>query len=152
MPDRMRSWIEQTRALHDRGESASKFVRSREDALRRLGANHPDVPQEILAAHVGELLAEDSEGRLAWKGDPLHKPMSPVPFSAQGYLAFARRVACPTLYVSGGPAGFHLEDEEARLSAFARLERFEIEDAGHMMHWTRADALAERLLRFWKTS
>jgi pimeloyl-ACP methyl ester carboxylesterase len=149
MPDRMRSWIDQTRALRERGEGASKILASREDALRRLSGNHRGVPAEILAAHVDELLAVDGAGRLAWKGDPLHKPMSPMPFFAQGYIAFARRVTCPTLYVSGGPRGFHLPDEDARLGAFAKLERFEIADAGHMMHWTRPDALAERLLAFW---
>jgi pimeloyl-ACP methyl ester carboxylesterase len=52
------------------------------------------------------------------------------------------------LFVSGGPLGFHPPDEEERLSAFARLERREIESAGHMMHWTRPDEVARLLSSF----
>jgi pimeloyl-ACP methyl ester carboxylesterase len=52
------------------------------------------------------------------------------------------------LSVSGGPAGWHPPDEEARLSSFPTLERAEIAEAGHMMHWTRPAELSALLLGF----
>jgi pimeloyl-ACP methyl ester carboxylesterase len=56
------------------------------------------------------------------------------------------------LFVSGGPLGWHPPDEEDRLAAFARLERIEIADAGHMMHWSRPDELSHAILRFASTT
>jgi pimeloyl-ACP methyl ester carboxylesterase len=149
MPDRMQTWIEQTRALREGDGRRGKPLGTREDALRRLAANHPGVAIEVLRARLPELVTDDGRGGLVWKADPLHKPPSPMPFFARAYLAFARRVTCPTLYVSGGPMGFHPEDEEERLSSFASLERFEIPGAGHMMHWTRPDTVADRLVQLW---
>jgi pimeloyl-ACP methyl ester carboxylesterase len=63
-------------------------------------------------------------------------------------MGFASRAKCPVLSVSGGPAGWHPPDEDAREGAFAALERVEIQDAGHMMHWTRPEDLSRLLLDF----
>jgi pimeloyl-ACP methyl ester carboxylesterase len=75
-----------------------------------------------------------------------------MPFFAATYMAFARRVTCPTLYVEGGPLGYHPPDGDERLASFAKLERRTIEGAGHMMHWTRPDELAEILVAFWRAT
>ena len=37
------------------------------------------------------------------------------------------------------------------MSAFKSLERFELPDAGHMMHWTEPQKLAARLVMFFKS-
>ena len=88
---------------------------------------------------------EDTEGRVLWRYDPLHRTTSPVPFFSKLFVEFARRVSCPVLFVSGGEAGFHVADEEERLAAFARLERATLEGAGHMLHWTKPAALGALL-------
>jgi pimeloyl-ACP methyl ester carboxylesterase len=149
MPERMRGWIDQVRKLRERDADPRGVMATREDALRRLAVNHTGVPAEVLRARLHDLVAEDGAGTLRWKADPLHRPVGPMPFFARGYVEFARRITCPVLIVSGGSHGFHVEDEEARVAAFARAERFEIADAGHMMHWTRPEALADRLIAFW---
>jgi pimeloyl-ACP methyl ester carboxylesterase len=153
MPDRMHTWIEQTRALrgrHSQGTDGPRKVGTRDEALRRLAANHPGVPSEILSAHVDELVVDLGNEQVGWKSDPLHKPVSPMPFFAAGYVAFAKRVTCPVLYLSGGETGFSPPDVGKRLAAFRSLEQFEIPSAGHMMHWTRAQEVAARLLSFWE--
>jgi pimeloyl-ACP methyl ester carboxylesterase len=142
VPDRMRAWIDQVRAVRARGERA---VPSREEALRRLAANHPRVSPELLRTRLDALARDLPDGGVAWKADPLHTTRSPMPFFAESFKAFARRVTCPVLFVSGGPAGWHPADEEDRLAAFPHVERAEL-DAGHMMHWTRPDDFA-RLVR-----
>jgi pimeloyl-ACP methyl ester carboxylesterase len=148
-PDRMRQWVDQVRAVRARPE---RVMASREDAFRRLAINHPRVAPDVLRAQL-DALARPPEGeldgeRLVWKADPLHGTRAPMPFFAESWKAFARRVTCPVLSVSGGPLGWHPPDEEARLAAFPNLERAEIRDAGHMMHWTRPDELVAVLLRF----
>jgi pimeloyl-ACP methyl ester carboxylesterase len=148
-PDRARRWIEAVRAVRAAGE---RRMPSREDALRRLVRNHAKVPEGVLADHLDALARSvgsvtDGEG-FTWKADPIHGTPSPVPFLAEGWKAFASRVTCPVLFVSGGPEGWHPADEDARVSAFASIQRKELPGAGHMMHWTRPADLSEMLLGF----
>lgn len=145
-PIRMRSWIEQVRKV--RALEASAPTLSWDEARSRLAKNHPRVPAEVLDRWLPALAREVGEGRVVWRFDPLHRTVSPTPFFAQLFQEYARRVTCPVLFVSGGPTGFHPDDEDARLACFAELERRTIEDAGHMLHWTKPAALAAALTAF----
>jgi pimeloyl-ACP methyl ester carboxylesterase len=144
-PARMRAWIEGVRSVRARGE---RTLPSREDALRRLAGNHPRVSPDVLSTRLDALTRARGDGRLAWRADPLHSTRAPVPFYAATFRAFARRVTCPVLFVGGGAHGWHPPDEEERLACFSRLERVDLADAGHMMHWTQPAALARTLLSF----
>jgi pimeloyl-ACP methyl ester carboxylesterase len=144
-PDRMRRWIDEVRTTRARGERA---MPSRDDALRRLANNHPRVAVDVLSTRLDALARDLPDGRVAWRADPLHATRSPMSFFAEGYKEFARRVECPVLFVSGGPLGWHPPDEDERIASFARLERVEIPEAGHMMHWTRPEQLARHVTRF----
>lgn len=145
-PDRLRRALLDQRALAPKRD-AQRAMPSRDEALRRLAVNHPGVSVEVLRARIEHLVA-DVEGGVAWRSDPLHKAVSPTPFYAATFRAFCRRIACPVLAVSGGPTGFHTPDEEERLAAFPALTRAEIADAGHMMHWTRPEAVIALLDAF----
>jgi pimeloyl-ACP methyl ester carboxylesterase len=145
-PIRMRRWIEEVRAQRARGESRTTFTKT--EALKRLAANHPAVPEDVLEHCLPHLVRDAGGGAFAWRNDSLHRTTSPVPFFSPLFMEFAKRVACPVLVVSGGPTGFHPSDEDARIAAFPRATRAEIADAGHMMHWTRPDDLARLLLAF----
>ena len=129
-PDRMRRWIDGVRALDDRGPM------TRADARRRLGMAHPLVPADVLDRKLPHLVDAVDDG-VRWLTDPRHRTTAPVPFFTELFCAYARRITCPTLFVSGGPTGFHPADEETRLAAFASLRRVTLDGAGHMLHWTR---------------
>jgi len=144
-PDRLRRWVEEVRAVRSR---PPRRMTGPDDALRRLVANHPRVPDDVLRRRMGALAMELPDGGLAWKADPLHTTRSAMPFFAENWKAFARRVTCPVLFVSGGPLGWHPPDEADRVAAFAALERAELADAGHMMHWTQPANLTRLLLQF----
>jgi len=145
-PLRMRHWVEQVRSARTRTRPPPTFTR--DEALARLAANHPNVAREVLEHRLPHLAKETEPGRFAWHFDPLHRTTSPVPFFARLFVEYAKRVACPVLFVDGGPTGFHPPDEEERLAAFARLTRAVLAGAGHMVHWTQPDALASLLLDF----
>jgi pimeloyl-ACP methyl ester carboxylesterase len=144
-PDRMRGWVDDVRGVRAR---VSKRMATREDALKRLIGNHPRVAEEVLRRRLDHLARPLPDGGFTWKADPLHATRGPLPFFAESWKAFARRVSCPVLYVSGGPAGWHPPDEEARVAAFAGVARAEIADAGHMMHWSEPAKLTRLLLEF----
>jgi pimeloyl-ACP methyl ester carboxylesterase len=144
-PDRMRRWVEDMRRLSGK---ETKPIGTMADALRRLRGSHGSIAPEILAARAEHLVVpHGDEGAVAWRFDDLHRSTSPFPFYAQAYAAFARRVTCPVLFVSGGPEGFHTADEDDRLASFADLRRVEL-GGGHMMHWTRPAELGRALVDF----
>lgn len=145
-PDRMRRWI----ADEEKYRAEPHRTLSRDEALRRLCARHSNIDPAIVATRLPHLVTEVEGGRVVWKFDPIHRSTSPFPFFASMYEAYAARVTCPVLVVGGGPEGFHPEDEPKRIAAFAKAESTSIDDAGHMMHWTRPERLAEMLIRFWK--
>ena len=145
----MRRWIEEVRAVRAK-EGAPRSLGTRDDALRRLKGNHRTVDDAILRDRLPHLVRELDGDRVAWANDPLHKTVSPMPFFASVFRAFAAQVACPVLYVGGGPEGYHPPDEDERLASFKRLERVEIAGAGHMMHWTRPAELGHHLVTFWE--
>lgn len=148
-PTRMRRWIDQVRDLRAKG-AAPRSLGTREAALRRLKANHTGVDEAILAHRLPHLVREMEGGEVTWANDPLHRTISPMPFFARNFMAFANAVTCPVLYIGGGPTGYHPPDEDERLKAFRDLTHVDIEGAGHMMHWTKPDELAAHLVAFWQ--
>lgn len=143
-PLRMRGWIEQVRNARVRGERRVTF--SKEEALLRLAGNHPGVDPVVLEHRLPHLSKAAGEGRLAWLLDPLHRTTSPMPFFGKSFVEFAKKVTSPTLFVSGGPKGYHPPDEAERLQGFAHLTSVELPEAGHMVHWTAPATLVELLL------
>jgi pimeloyl-ACP methyl ester carboxylesterase len=144
-PMRIRTWIDGVRAVRARDE---RVMPSREDALRRLAMNHSRISPDVLSIRLDGLARTRAGGRFAWRADPLHTTRAPTPFSAASYRAFARRVTCPVLFVSGGRLGWHPPEEDERLACFAHLQRTELAEAGHMMHWTQPAELARHLSQF----
>ncbi len=144
-PLRMLKWLEDLVAV------APNAPMTEEDALARLSTVHARVPREVLASRLPHLATKRDDGALVWRFDPLHRTTSPMPFVAKSFGAFAARVTCPVLYVSGGPLGWRVPDEEERVAAFPNATRVDFPDAGHMMHWTAPDALAKALIEFFKT-
>ncbi|WP_437585640.1 alpha/beta fold hydrolase [Sorangium sp. So ce1000] len=141
---RVEAWLRQMAGL----DRTPRRLSSMQDAIERLVANHPRVPREVLATRAPLLTREGPDGGLAWAYDPMHRTTSPLPFQVEAFKAFLERIACPTLIVSGGPTGWHPEDEADRVARIARAEHVELPEAGHMMHWSAARELAERLGEF----
>jgi pimeloyl-ACP methyl ester carboxylesterase len=140
-PDRMRRWLD------DLASPRPGAPMTREEALGRLAVAHPRVPRDVLASRLPHLARAEGD-RFVWRYDPLHRTTAPTPFFADVYRAFAARAKCPVLYVTGGPLGWRVPDEAARLAAFADVTHVELDDAGHMMHWTKPAELADALGRF----
>lgn len=148
-PVRMRRWIADVEGARARGSNA-KNMGSAEDALRRLVVNHPNVPIDVLRTRLPHLVLRDAEGNVSWAFDALHRTVSPVPFFAAVYKEFAKETKCPVLFVSGGPQGYHPNDEDERIASFPNATRAELPTAGHMMHWTQPTDLGRILVDFWR--
>jgi pimeloyl-ACP methyl ester carboxylesterase len=150
-PIRMRKWLDDLGTLRARANepgSRERAFATREEALKRLMMSHSNVDRAILETRLDHLVRDAGDGKLAWRFDPLHKTTSPTAFSSAVFSEFAKRVTCPVLFVGGGAMGFHPADEDARLAAFARVTRRDLEDAGHMLHWTKPNELSTILVEF----
>lgn len=142
--ERMRAWLDGLAKI----EREPRRLGSIDEATKRLGGTHPRLPAELLRSRAERLVRRHDDGTLSWAWDPLHRTRSPIPFFPASFASALRAVTAPVLFVSGGPTGWHPEDEAERLAEIARLERYELPDAGHMMHWTEPGAVAERLASF----
>jgi pimeloyl-ACP methyl ester carboxylesterase len=147
-PARMRRWIEDVRGVRSR-PSRARPAGGHQEALARLAANHSKTDLNLLEDRLKHLVRPAGDA-LVWRHDWLHKTLSPMPFFASVFSAFAKQVTCPTLWIDGGPDGYHPPDEADRLAAFSNLTRLTMVDAGHMMHWTKPNELASALVSFWR--
>jgi len=142
--DKTRRWL----ADRERIGRTPRPLADLDEATARLAATHPRLDRALVRSRAERLVTRDAEGQLVWAWDPLHRTTAPMPFRGDAYASFLRAITAPTLFVSGGPAGWHPPDEEERLASLASVERFEVPDAGHMLHWSAADEVAARMLTF----
>ena len=136
-PARTRRWIEAMKR-----ERRAPRPMTASDVLASLQRNHPRVPVEVLAGLVPTFAACGDDGSYAWRADPGHRDPSPLPFNRETFLAHARAITAPTLFVSGGSTGWHPTDEAERIAELRQVETVTIDDGGHMLHWTKPVELA----------
>jgi pimeloyl-ACP methyl ester carboxylesterase len=141
--DRCRKWMNDRKKIVREPRSVE-----RESALVRLRATHPRLADDLLSTRLDKLLVTREDGASTWAWDPLHRSVSPTPFNAAAYCSFLRAIECPVLFVDGGPLGWHPPDEAERLACIRRLETASFPEAGHMMHWTAPEAVAQAILAF----
>ncbi|MBW2454763.1 MAG: alpha/beta hydrolase [Deltaproteobacteria bacterium] len=141
---RMRAWLADLRK-----DRPAQPMASADAALTRLALFHPRVDDEVLASRAQLLSRTQDDGSLTWAFDPLHRSTSPTAFRAAELKAFIAQIRCPTLFIGGGPSGWHPPDEQDRLEAFTvPPRRLELSEAGHMMHWTAPLACARAIAEF----
>lgn len=142
--DREKAWIDGVRKNRERAEKPMTF----NEVVRRLSIGHPGVRDEVLRSRAKQLSRAVAEDQFVWAFDPLHRTRSPIPFSLERWRAHAQRITADTLCIGGGASGFHPEDEADRIATIKGARHLEIEDAGHMMHWTKPEEVAHHLATF----
>lgn len=137
-PDRTARWLE---GLAKQRGRAPRVMATLDDVVRRLKMSHPELDAALLR-EVAPTQAREVDGAWVFRFDPLHQTMSPGRFDGEAYEAYVARVRCPVLQVWGSElAGFtELAERAAR---YPGVRRVHLEGAGHMMHWTQPDALAD---------
>jgi pimeloyl-ACP methyl ester carboxylesterase len=141
---RMRTWLGDMRRLDRWNQPLASF----EEAVERLSRMHPSISHSMIESRTRLLTRVDEAGQVRWAYDPLHRTTSPMPFSIDAYKGFLQSIKAPTLYVSGGDMGWRLPDEKERLACIANVTHVDLPGAGHMMHWSVPEAVADCLVRF----
>jgi len=145
-PRRYRAWLEQLTS-----PPALKAPESIEEFALRLCRRHPRLPLERARFVAASWLRQTPEGRLAFRADPRHKIINPIPYRLEEAKSCWRAVAAPCLWLWGEESEFPRRlaaDWEARKACFRRWEGKAIAQAGHMMHHEQPEAVAQALGEF----
>jgi pimeloyl-ACP methyl ester carboxylesterase len=142
--DRELAWIEGVRKMRSKPEKPMTFA----EVVRRLSIGHPSVREDVIKVRARQLSKPIGDDQYVWRFDPLHRTRSPIPFSIERWRTHAERVTADTLCVGGGTTGFHPPDEAARIATIPGARGIELEGAGHMMHWTKPEEVAQILGEF----
>jgi pimeloyl-ACP methyl ester carboxylesterase len=88
------------------------------------------------------------DGRWYWKHDPALRLPNPVMYLQSQFIAFWRRITCPTVQVLGKESIYLPFLDAPSFQAIPHLQSTLIEKAGHGLHQEQPDAIAELLCAF----
>lgn len=146
-PARYRQWIEasQSHQAYAKYDDFGAFA-------AKLRKRNPRM-SEAAADFVARCWAEEVDGRVRLRADPLHKLPNPVLYRRAESEACWRQVEAPVLLVAGSDSAFAGGDHDFLDTGslelpFPGAERHVIRDAGHMMHFEAPGELAAVIERF----
>lgn len=149
LPTRTRAWLDGWRRART---SPDKALASLDDAMARLRKHDPLLTDEAARAYAMVATRTMADGTLAWKHDPLHLTLGPVPFRRDHAEPFWRAITAPVLLVDGARSTVRLTDDDAatRRACLRDVTRQVLADAGHMMMRHQPTALADALAGFFR--
>ncbi len=153
-PERLERWLnELNEPMRMRDYESYDALAAR---LRRDNPRLSDERARFLAQHWGQEIDDQGGGarRVALRGDPSHKRVSPILYRMEEAQACWRNVQAPVLWIEGaqsdtsGKIALTREQISARLAHFRTLESVVIDDAGHMIHHDQPERLAQAIETF----
>ncbi len=145
VPDRLRAWIEDERALA--GRLPRRYATIEEAVERMRGENRHLAPEQAryLTVHG---VSQNEDGTFSWKFDNYVRAFSPVDLTAAEVAALWANIACPTLLVYGRESWASNPEKDGRIAHFAQAEVAVFEGAGHWVHHDRLEAFLARARAF----
>ena len=130
-----------------------KAYASFEAVVARLRKTNPHLREDrarFLAQHWSE---PTDEGTYRILGDPAHKVVNPYLYRADEVVACWSGITAPVLWVMARDSDYAkrmdaLPGYAERIAAIKQVERWWIDDAGHMMHHDQPEQLAIVIERF----
>lgn len=143
-PARMKRWVQSVTAAQRRDEERIADV---EEAYERLRSRHARVPESLLRllAVKATRPRSDADG-LTWRFDPLHRTPAANAFDETRFMHFIRAIRAPTLVIDG-EHGFGRAVHTERAALLADGRRVTIAGAGHMVHWSKCEEVAQAVLK-----
>lgn len=156
-PGRYARWIEELQAFH-RGEKDLKTYESVDAVARRLMKTNRRLTQnkaDWLARHWAR---QDADGRWRILGDAAHKIVNANLFRVDEVLEIYKAIRAPVLAVEASDDSlgqwwqgkYTLAEYHERLKAVSDLRLGRVDDAGHMLHHDRPEAVARLIEGFFR--
>jgi pimeloyl-ACP methyl ester carboxylesterase len=145
-PARMEKWITDIR---ERGRHHFREYTGVEAGAAQLQQTNPRLNGGLALDLARTGMKQNQNGKWVWKFDPLHRTAAPQPFYTAQTLEFLRRIECPVLIVEGKESRqTRRPDKQQRYDAIANHRRIVIDDAGHMVHQDKPEALSAAVRDF----
>lgn len=134
--ERMKSWIEEQRALASR---TPRRYASVQDACNRMQEENTHL-SPAQARHLTEHgINQNEDGSYSWKFDNYVRSNPPYDLTQSAIETLWNRISCPTLLVYGKESWASNPAEDGRAKHFRNAEVVTLEDAGHWAHHDRFD-------------
>ena len=145
-PIRMEQWMTDVR---ERGRRHFREYTRVEAGAAQLQQTNPRLDGGLALDLARAGMKQNEQGKWVWKFDPLHRTAAPQPFYTTQALEFLRRIECPVLIVEGKESRqARRPDKQQRYDAIVHHKRIVIDDAGHMVHQDKPEALAAAVRDF----
>jgi pimeloyl-ACP methyl ester carboxylesterase len=129
--ERMRAWIDQTRALS--GKQPRRYP-----TLDAAYARMQDANKHLSAAQARHLtqhgVNQNEDGTYSWKFDHYVRLWPPYDMTREGIASLWGSITCPTLLVVGKESWARNPAEDGRLGYFKNARVLAVEQAGHWVH------------------
>jgi pimeloyl-ACP methyl ester carboxylesterase len=142
---RMRSWIEEKRALA--GRTPRRYA-SIDDALARMQAENRHLTPEQARYLTLHGVSQNEDGTYSWKFDNYVRSWSPADLTTEELHELWGNITCPTLLVYGRESWASNPDEDGRIKYFKTARVAAFERAGHWVHHDRLDAFLAEVRTF----
>jgi pimeloyl-ACP methyl ester carboxylesterase len=139
--ERMRAWIEETRALSRRCASMEEAYARMQEANAHLSAEQ--------ARHLTQYgVNQNEDGTYSWKFDHYVRLWPPYDMTREQIASLWGAIACPTLLVWGMESWAKNPAEDGRLEYFQHARVLAVEGAGHWVHHDRLDFFLREVREF----
>jgi pimeloyl-ACP methyl ester carboxylesterase len=145
VPDRLRAWIDERRALA--GRLPRRYASIEEATHRMQEANRRLTPE--LARHLTEHgVNQNEDGTYSWKFDNYVRAFRQPDMTTSEQQQLWDRIACPTLMFYGRESWASNPAEDGRIRLFRTARVVSVEGAGHWVHHDRLDLFLDEVRRF----
>jgi pimeloyl-ACP methyl ester carboxylesterase len=145
MDERMRAWIDESRALAGR---LPRRYASIEDALRRMQEENPHLSAEQARHLTQHGVNQNEDGTYSWKFDNYVRVWPPYDMTREEIAALWSRIACPTLLIHGKESWAKSPAEDGRAGYFRDARVLGVANAGHWVHHDRLDEFLQAVREF----
>jgi pimeloyl-ACP methyl ester carboxylesterase len=136
MAERMRIWIESTRALS--GRHPRRYPTMEAAYARMQEENQHLTPEQ--ARHLTQYgVNQNEDGTYSWKFDHYVRLWPPYDMSRGAIASLWGAITCPTLLVYGTESWAKSPAEDGRLTYFQNASVLAVEKAGHWVHHDQLD-------------
>lgn len=145
-PDqRLRTWIDETRAASQRGR---RGYAAKEEAVARMSAANPHLATADARRIAEHGIRQREDGLWDWKFDPRMYVRSPRSILPEEMYRLWQNIACPVLVVAGADSNESNPSRDGRLERLKRPTFHEIKGAGHWPHHDQPETFLEILEDF----
>ena len=143
--ERMRSWIDEERALSGR---LPRRCASLEDAFARMQEANAHLSAEQALHLTRHGVNQNEDGSYSWKFDNYVRAEPPYDMRTAEIAHLWGRISCPVLLVYGSESWASNPQDDGRIAHFRNAGVVTFDNAGHWVHHDRLDAFLDLVREF----